>query len=174
MLSNHKNPVNNRLFPSRLTIRCRNDNMDVKTLSTDEEGSMQFHLVDGKNVNWTDERRARFAITAMQSRFQFKRLFQIGLLFEMELFDHRNTVKKRHAHGRYQITSSLPQFWTNLEKELVRFFVRVDGQAKNFDFSIFEMRIGGQTYFRHKFKTYNDKRLVLILGFSKMEEPKSL
>ena len=135
---------------------------------------MQFHLYDGKNVHWTDENRARFAIASMQSRFQFKRLFQIGLLFEMELFDHRNTVKKRHAHRRYKIKSSLPEFWANLEKELIRFFVRVDGQAKNFDHSIFEIRIGAQTYFRHKFKTDNDKRLVLVLGFSRMEEPKLL
>ncbi|OGF35045.1 hypothetical protein A2482_01085 [Candidatus Falkowbacteria bacterium RIFOXYC2_FULL_48_21] len=135
---------------------------------------MQFHLYDGKNVHWTDENRARFAIASMQSRFQFKKLFQIGLLFEMELFDYRNTAKKRHAHGRYQIASSLPEFWMNMEKELVRFFVRVDGQAKNFDHAMFEIRIGDQTYFRHKFQTDNDKRLVLILGFSKLEEPTTL
>ena len=135
---------------------------------------MQFHLGGGRNIRWTEARRTRWVVDILRERFQSKRFFQKGLIFEAEMFDMRNGVKQRHMHGQYRIVSDMEEFWKKFEKEIQRFFSRVDGEAKNFDHSILEIRIGAQTYFRHKFKTDNDKRLVLILGFSKLEEPTTL
>jgi len=135
---------------------------------------MQFHLVDGKNVHWTDERRTRLVLDVLQSRFQSKRFFKKGLTFEAEMFDMRNTVKRRHAYGQYQIVSDMDVFWENLTKEMKNFFRRADGEAKNFDYSIFEIRIGTETFFRQKFKDENEGRIILVLAFNKVAEPKPL
>lgn len=132
---------------------------------------MQFHLGGGRNIKWTDERRTRLVINVLQSRFQSKRFFQTSLTFEAEMFDMRNKVKQRHASGRYRIASDMTDFWKNFAREINRFFSYVDGQAKNFDHSILEIRIGGQTFYRHKFENDNKGRVVLVLAFNKSKQP---
>lgn len=135
---------------------------------------MQFHLVDGKNVRWTDEQRTRLAMDVLRSRFQSKRFFQTGLTFEAEMFDMRNKVKRTHMRGRYRIVSDLDKFWQNFGREIKRMFSRVDGEAKNLDYSILEIRIGDQTFYRRKFETDNESRIVLVLTFNKLKEPTPL